>query len=125
MRKHRGMIYISNNGFVRMTRGDSFDVPLFIDRGTMCAPVRFYIKDHPESTVYLGVMEPNQDFENAIIRKKYTSTSLQNEYGDLIISFCPQDTQCLLPGKYYYSFKIQTNTRVDTIIPKTEFFIMD
>ena len=119
------MIYISNNGFVHLTRGDSFSVPLFIDRGTVWSPVRYYIKDHPDATVYLGVMEPNQRFEEAIIRKTYNSNSTINENGDLIISFKPQDTEYLLPGKYYYTIKLRTNDFVDTIVPETEFFIMD
>lgn len=119
------MIYISNNGFVHLTRGDSFSVPLFIDRGTLEEPVRYYIKDHPETSIYLGVMEPNQPFEQAIIRKKYNYKSLQNEYGDLVISFEPNDTLCLLPGKYFYSIKMSSPCRVDTLIPSTEFVIME
>lgn len=119
------MVYISNNGFIRLARGDSFSIPLFIDRGTVWAPVRYYIKDHPDATVYLGVMEPNQRFEEATIKKSYNSTSPQNKNGDLIISFKPQDTEYLLPGKYYYTVKIRSNDFVDTIIPETEFFIMD
>ena len=120
------MVFISNNGFIRLTRGDSFDVPLFINRGDKCYPDRYYLQGHPEATVYLGVMEPNQPFETALIRKKYNYQSKFNENGDLIISFTPEDTENVLPGKYYYSIKIDRgNNRVDTIVPKTEFFIMD
>lgn len=120
------MIFISNNGFIRLARGDSFTVPLFINRGTMVTPVRYLIKNHPEASVYLGVMEPNEPFENAVIKKKYTSTSEVNKNGDLLIIFKPNDTLNLLPGKYYYSIKIDYgNNSVDTIVPNTEFFVMD
>ena len=73
------MLTISNNGFISLTRGDSFTVPLFINRGTVFHPRRYYIADNPNAAVYLGVMEPNQPFERAIIRKKYTSKSKVNE----------------------------------------------
>ena len=120
------MVYISNNGFIRLARGDSFAVPLFINRGTVVSPVRYKIKNHPEATVYLGVMEPNEPFENALIKKKYTATSEINKNGDIIIVFSPNDTLNVLPGKYYYSIKIDYgNNSVDTIVPMTEFFVMN
>lgn len=118
------MFSISNNGFISLTRGDSFTVPLFINRGTVFHPVRYYIADNPNAAVYLGVMEPNQPFERATIRKKYTSTSPVNENGDLIVEFTPNDTQYLFPGKYYYEVKVKlSDGNIDTIIPETEFFI--
>lgn len=118
------MLTISNNGFISLTRGDSFTVPLFINRGTVFHPVRYYIADNPNAAVYLGVMEPNQPFERAIIRKKYTSKSKVNEFGDLIIDFSPSDTQYLFPGKYYYEIKVKlSDGSVDTVVPETEFFI--
>lgn len=119
------MYSISNNGFICITRGDLFEVPLFLNRGTKFSPVRYNIKDHKDAIVYFGVMEPNQKFEEAVIRKTYNSSSPQNNNGDLIISFKPQDTEYLLPGKYYYSIKIKSDDFVDTIVPETEFFIMD
>lgn len=118
------MFSISNNGFISLTRGDSFTVPLFINRGTVFHPVRYYIADNPNAAVYLGVMEPNQPFERALIRKKYTSNSQINEYGDLIIDFKPTDTQYLFPGKYYYEVKVKlSDGSIDTVVPATEFFI--
>lgn len=120
------MVYISNNGFISLARGDSFSVPLFINRGTEWEPVRYYIANHPEAAVYLGVMEPNQPFEQAVVRKKYTHESEINSNGDLIIKFKPDDTLCLYPGKYYYQIKAQLgNNKVDTIVPKTDFYIFE
>ena len=120
------MITISNNGFISITRGDSFSVPLFIDRGTRTKPVRYYIADHPKASVYLGIMEPNQPFETATVRKKFTCDSKINEYGDLIIEIRPADTEYLLPGKYYYSVKAQLDeNNIETLIPRTEFVIYE
>lgn len=118
------MIYISNNGFIHLARGDSFNVPLFINRGTVWCPIRYYIEEDPNAKIYLGVMEPNQPFEEAIIRKIYTKDSEKTEFGDIIIGFDPNDTLYLLPGKYYYEIKLERGDKtVDTVVPKTEFVI--
>lgn len=118
------MFSISNNGFISLTRGDSFSVPLFINRGTKFHPVRYNIADNPDAAVYLGVMEPTQPFERATIRKKYTSKSKINEYGDLIVDFSSNDTRYLFPGKYYYEVKVKlSDGTIDTVVPATEFFI--
>ena len=94
------MIDLSRNGIIEVNRGDSFELPLFINQGTDITPIRYNMKDS-NSEVYVGVMEPNQPFERAIIRKKYTKDDV-NENGDIVIKFSSNDTVCLLPGKYYY-----------------------
>ena len=101
---------ISNNGFIMLTRGDTFKAPLFINKGSRSCPVRYYIKDHPE----------------AIIKKFYTSSNAETtEEGDIIVTLKSTDTEYLLPGKYYYEVKIDLgDSTVYTIIPKTEFFIL-
>ena len=120
------MLTISNNGFISLTRGDSFTVPLFINRGTVFHPVRYYIADNPNAAVYLGVMEPNQPFERATIRKKYTSESSINDFGDLMIEFTSNDTKCLYPGRYYYEVRIKhSDGSVETVIPATDFVIFE
>lgn len=120
------MVHISNNGFVRLTRGDSMAFPLFINRGTVTSPVRYEIANHPEAHVYFGVMEPNQPFEEALIRKTYNSDSYITQEGDLVIILEPKDTLNVLPGKYFYSVKVDYGDgTIDTIIPSTEFYIMD
>lgn len=55
--------------------------------------------------VYMGIMENNQVFENAIVMKVFDINSNLNEYGDIIIEFKPEDTVNLLPGKYKYQIK--------------------
>lgn len=99
------MINISNNGFIYMHKGDTFTIPLFINKGTEEDPVRLYIQEHPNAEVFLGVMEPNQPFDQAIIKKRFTHSSAVNQFGDLIVSFKDRDTLNLLPGLYYYSIK--------------------
>lgn len=116
---------ISNNNVVRLTRGDTFTVPLFLNKGTALKPLRYTVKEGDE--VYLAIMEPNQPFESAILKKVFTHENL-NEYGDVLIELEPDDTQCLVPGKYYYQVKakfIKENDKivVNTVVPKTEFWI--
>ena len=118
------MSYISNNGFIRLARGDSFRMPLFINVGSVWCPIRYNIDEDPNAKLYLGVMEPNQPFELAIIKKVYTKDSEKSKLGDIIIEFEPNDTLYLLPGKYYYEIKLERGDKtVNTIIPKTEFVI--
>ncbi len=119
------MVRIADNGNITMNRGDTFTLPLFINQGTELEPIRFYIKDHPGTKVYLGVMEPNQCFENAILRKTFDSQSPINTEGDLLINFEINDTLYLHPGIYYYQIKVLIDGELlQTIIPKTPFYIM-
>ena len=120
------MFNISNNGIITITRGDYFSLPLFMNQGTELKPLRYILDD--KSQVYVGVMEANQPFETALIRKKFTSADL-NDKGDINIEFFPEDTQCLLPGKYYYQIKLnkynaeKDKYEVHTVVQKTQFFI--
>lgn len=53
-------------------------------------------------------MEPNQPFEDAVIKKRFTSKlSTTNGSGDLEVKFKPSDTEYLAPGKYYYAVKAE------------------
>lgn len=120
------MFTISKNGFISITRGDSFKAPLFINKGTSCRPKRCRLALNPQVTLYLGVMEPHQRFEEALIKQAYDSKSEANEFGDVIIKIRPEETEYLLPGKYYYEAKLDLGDgNVATIIPKTEFFVLD
>lgn len=126
------MIDLSRNGIIEINRGDSFELPLFINQGTDITPIRYNMKNS-NSEVYVGVMEPNQPFERAIIRKKYTKDDV-NENGDIVIKFSSNDTVCLLPGKYYYQIKIKLynnydnnkeDCNINTIVPMTQFIIVE
>lgn len=99
------MINISNNGFISMHRGDTFTVPLFINMGTKEDPIRLYMSQHPNAEVFLGIMEPNQPFEQALIKKRFTASNEFNQFGDLVVSFKDIDTLNILPGLYYYCIK--------------------
>lgn len=123
------MFDISYNGIITVNRGDSFVMPLVLNVGTNLDPIRFELKEN--CFVYFAVMEPNQQFEDALIRKTYTHKDT-NKKGDILIRFKPQDTQCVLPGKYYYQVKLQKfnsddpeDYEVHTVIDKTLFYILE
>lgn len=120
------MFDLSLNGNIKLTRGDSFSVPLFINMGTDIKPIRYNLEDG--EYVCFGVMEPNYCFEEAIIRKKYSNTD-KNDKGDIVVSFDANDTVHLMPGKYYYEVKAvlldnEGKEIVNTIIPKREFYLV-
>lgn len=73
-------------------------------------------------------MEPNQPFDQAIVRKKFTRNDFDaNE--DVVISISHHDTENLLPGTYSYEIKIMTikngKEYIETIVPKRKFFILE
>lgn len=123
------MFNIAYNGIITVNRGDSFRLPMTLNYGTNLEPLKYQMSQ--KSFVYFAVMEPNQPFENALIRKKYTIDDVDAE-GNIIIKFRPQDTQCVLPGKYYYQVKLQRfnsddpeDYEVDTVVDKTLFYILE
>ena len=121
------MFSVSENGIVTVNRGDSFELPITLNIGSSMNYEEYYLQ--PCDTIYLGIMEPNQPFETAIVRKKFTSSDMT----DGVVKFCccPEDTVCLIPGKYYYQVKIATvdsktkRTNVKTLVDKTLFYIQE
>ena len=131
------MFDVAKNGIITITRGDSAETSLYINIGTELKPMPEKLGDNDQ--VYLGIMEPNQLFEDAIIKKVYTYKDHKDEDDPeaLTISFDCEDTENLLPGVYYYSIKLYrrgnndpkkgpiTKDRIDTIVPKRKFIIVD
>lgn len=122
------MFNISRDGIIKLSRGDSCKMPLFINKGTELQPIRFDLREHDNTIIYLSIMQPNQYFEQGCVRKVFSKQSNWelNEKGDLIISLEPRDTQYLMPGKYFYEVKVDLNNtnQVNTIIQKTEFWVL-
>lgn len=123
------MFNIAYNGIITVNRGDSFRLPMMLNYGTNLEPLKYQMSQR--SIVYFAVMEPNQPFEDALIKKKYTADDVDAD-GNIVIKFRPQDTQCVLPGKYYYQVKLQRfnsdnpeDYEVDTVVDKTLFYILE
>lgn len=96
------MVNISKDNNISMTRGDSWSVPLFLNKGTALTPLRRILSSR--DAVYFAIMEPNQPFENAIVKKKFTNKDV-NKNKDVVVKITPEDTSLLRPGKYYYQIK--------------------
>ena len=121
------MFDLSKTGVISMNRGDNWRLPLFINSGTKLEPIRYRLNDY--SSIHFSLMSPGQSFEDALVKKIYTNKD-ENEEGDILIDFSSKDTAFFLPGKYYYQVKIQIvkedgSQEINTIIPMTEFYIMD
>lgn len=122
------MFGISQNGIVRVNRGDSFELPIILLVGDSIDHKTYELTD--SDTLYIGIMEPNQPFECALIRKKFTKDNL-DEDGNISVRFWPEDTMCVLPGKYYYQVKLETTDPstlrkdVETVVDKTLFYIQE
>lgn len=119
-------MYIVDPKIVYLVRGDSFKYPLYINNGTDLSPERYELKDSDK--VYIGITQPNQSFENAIIKKVLTTEDVL-ENGDLLFKLDPEDTVCVCPGKYFYEIKLRTlvedTYEVHTIANKQQFWIIE
>lgn len=122
------MFGIAQNGIVRVNRGDSFELPITLLIGNSMNHQQYELAD--SDTLYIGIMEPNQPFECALIRKRFTKEDLDQE-GQISVRFWPEDTACVLPGKYYYQVKLETTDPstnrkdVETVVDKTLFYIQE
>lgn len=118
------MFSVDSHNVITITRGDSASTVIFVNQGTLIEQVRYELQ--PNDALYVGVMEPHQKFEDAIIKYKLTNEDL-NRDGDVVWSFKPTDTEYLEPGKYFYQIKLVRNSGqyVDTIVSKTPFYIQD
>ena len=120
------MTNISNIGTITINRGDTLTFPFTINVGTGINPIIYTLSEN--SKLYLGVMHPNDIFENAIIKKVYTADSEKDSNGNVIITFNPEDTVCLCTGKYYYAIKLQVfvngKQEVHTV-QENEFWIVE
>lgn len=118
------MFSVAANNVITITRGDSASTVIYINSGNKLNPVRYTLTG--TDAVYVGIMEFNQPFEEAIVKYKFTVDNL-NQDGDVVWTIKPTDTEYLEPGKYFYQIKLNRNDGefVDTIVSKTEFFIQD
>lgn len=119
---------IEKNKVITMTRGDylSFSVELKTGR----FPNETYYTLSEGDVLFFGLMEPNQPFEKAFLKKEYGYNDYDMEHGTLKIVLNPEDTIELVPGTYFYQIKVLYKdeagiTHVDTVIQKTRFNIVD
>lgn len=119
------MHYDEQSGIIILMRGDSMSFPVRINEGTKLLPKYRNLRDN--EVMYFGLMEPGAAFEDAVVKKRYTSESPTDTEGNILVTFKPTDTEYLLVGKYYYMVKLKSTVddveNVTTIIPPTLFWI--
>lgn len=123
---------ITDNGIITLHAGDSFVAPLFLNAGDIIFPMRYSLKEGDK--LYVGIMEPGQPFECALIRKVLTKDDL-NVYGDPELKLSPEDTEKIMPGLYYYEAKLlmasddsddsDDEVTIQTVIPKKKVYILE
>ena len=73
--------------------------------------------------LYFAILEPNQAWENAIVKKKLEVIPETSEFK---IALSPTDTMYLMPGPYYYQVKLRRATgEVVTLNPRTYLWIQE
>ena len=127
---------MTQNNMIILNRGDTYEFDLTIDDDTS-VDGRYHIKG--DDTIYFGIMDPHQPFEDALVKKRFTIEDTDAE-GNLTIVIEPEDTLDLLPGTYYYAVKIHLQhdevnpetgdvygyiDKVHTVINKTKLFLND
>lgn len=120
------MSAIKENGIIRLMRGDSLNTPIYINTGSKMVPN--YYKLSGSDRLYFALMEPNQAFEDAVLKKKFDITSAQDADGNVLLKLKSSDTEKLLVGKYYYMIKLRCidnfgEETVRTIVPPTLFWL--
>lgn len=108
-----------DNGIITLNRGDTLYTPIEINSNTVVNPVQYTLQDN--DTLYFALMEPNQSFENALIKKVYNSSSETDDKGNVLLKLETSDTECLHTGKYYYTVKLKHGNRLTTLINMTIF----
>lgn len=114
------------NGIVELMRGDTLIMPIYINAGTKLCP-----KHRPLAAterLYFALMEPNQAFEDAVLKKVIDFTADTDKDGNPLLRLNPSDTERLLVGKYYYMIKLRTidafgQEVVRTIVSPTLFWL--
>ena len=135
------MFHQSKNGIITLCRGDTFSIPLYINLGTAVNPNYYILQKHLDKQgeeiardyVYFAVLEPNQKWEDAIIKKRMSYDDIDFNYDAPILHFYTDDTEYLKPGTYYYQVKLQRCPEstsdgfehVDTVINRTKFIIYE
>jgi hypothetical protein len=114
------------NGKITHYRGDTLSTPIRIFTGSKLYPVSYTLK--PTDKLYFGVMEPNQSFENAILKKVFDYESSKDSEGNTLLLLKSTDTEKMLVGKYYYMIKLKTVDKynqeaIETLVTPTLFWL--
>lgn len=120
------MLSIDSNGNLKLNKGDTFKLPLFIDvSDNLFASVRLPLRE--DDKIIFNILEGNNCFCKPLIHKEFTLADT-NENMDIIISFESTDTSWMCPGIYFYEVKFirkvdNQEDKIITIVPRRKFVI--
>lgn len=106
---------------LEMVRGDTFALPLPLNMGTREEFIPYYLNCN--DCLYIGIMKPGQPFEHAEIRCMIDCNGIKDDFGNPLFYLMPEDTERLMPGKYYLSIKYSSGKNVTTLVDHKMFFI--
>jgi hypothetical protein len=106
---------------LEMVRGDSYTLPIVLNCGSREKFVAHTLQNN--ECLYIGIMKPNQSFENAEIRCMLNKDSEKDVYGNSIMRLLPEHTVNLIPGKYYLTVKFSNGRDITTLVDGKLFFI--
>lgn len=122
------MLAIDNSGNITVNRGDTFQVPLFIDiSANIFNSIRFPL--HEGDKIFFFLVEPNTSLNHALLMQTYSKDDI-NENGDIVLKFVHKDTDWISPGTYYYEIKVQRQLEegaeddILTVVPRRKFIIL-
>ena len=101
-----------SSNIIKLNRGDSFKMPLFI--ADKKEPHKKHLLEQDEA-IYFALLYPNQRFEDAILVKGYDLKDQSVNTGEVVLTLSPNDTRALTPGVYYYVVKFQKGGTLDVI----------
>ena len=118
------MINITDNGTVMVKRGDTFNVPLFINIGSDEEPVRLDFTGKSWLLINFNIHRAGVD--GPVLFSKIFSSKDVNQYGDIMVKLLPEDTKELRSGIYEYSISLSDTTDPSfnyTVTPNKQFYI--
>lgn len=116
---------IQKNNVITLNRGDSLSLPIKLyTNNSFPREDKLILEDG--DLIFFALMEPNQKFECSVIKKEYDQSDFDSE-GNLVLQLDPLDTMGLHSGVYYYELKLlkHSDDSITTLIPKTQFIIVD
>ena len=92
-------------------------------------PIRYSLIKDQSAIVTFAIMTAQQEIDNALIKKYYSTNSPHTKQQDVIIVLQSSDTLKLTPGKYFYSIRVEFDQHghrcTKTIIPKRMFIVKE
>lgn len=114
---------IEKNFVITINRGDYLEKEFVFTTGPFLEEKPLVVNEG--DIIFFGLMDPNQHFEHALIKKEFGKKDI-TEDGEFTLILESEETLDLVPGIYYYSIKLLTSdSKIKTLIPKTKFIILD